>query len=335
VFRGHRFSEVLPDGKWALASAKSTSISDDYSDILLISLESLEKRVLIRGGYDPRYVPPGYLVFARSGNLLGVPYDAQRQAVVGQPALVASGASMESLFGQAQMSLSDNGLLLYVAGGDRAVGQLMWVDRRGKTELLDIPARVYGFFQVSPRGDRVALHVTDVMDYVWLYDLARREGRKLAASEANGWPLWDPTGSTIAFTSWRGHVPGQPWTIRVREVEGTAAPNAIYSQQAGISATSWSPDGHVVAVSVPREGTRFVSVATSSGESPAPFRGVLLSFSPSGRWVADQTAQSGQNEVWVRSYPDGRTVRSSRPTAEVSPCGAPTASSSTARGTDG
>jgi hypothetical protein len=32
-------------------------------------------------------------------------------------------------------------------------------------------------------------------------------------------------------------------------------------------------------------------------------------FSPDGRWFAYSSAESGQSEIWVRSFPDGKTAR--------------------------
>ena len=45
-------------------------------------------------------------------------------------------------FYQGHFAASDNGLIAYVPGGDRAIGRLAWVDRRGQTEFLPPPARL-------------------------------------------------------------------------------------------------------------------------------------------------------------------------------------------------
>ena len=48
-----------------------------------------------------------------------------------------------------------------------------WVDRQGRTELLSAPARLYGVVDLSPNGERLAVHVADVTDYIWVYDIQR------------------------------------------------------------------------------------------------------------------------------------------------------------------
>ncbi len=66
---------MLPDGKSALVGTGFQSgISGDYKNILLFSLETQKTKTLISSGYAPRYVPSGHLLFARSGNLLAVPF---------------------------------------------------------------------------------------------------------------------------------------------------------------------------------------------------------------------------------------------------------------------
>ena len=35
----------------------------------------------------------------------------------------------------------------------------------------------------------------------------------------------------------------------------------------------------------------------------------MPAFSPDGRWVAYASDQTGQFEIWIRSYPDGETLR--------------------------
>jgi serine/threonine-protein kinase len=187
-------SHVLPDGNAALVTSKTHSIGADYADVLLVSFATGTSKVLIRSGYDARYVAPGYVLFGRGGNLFAVRFDPTRGEVTSDPVPVGSGASMESLFSQAQVTASDNGLIAYVPGGDRAVGRLAWVDRQGRTEILPPPPRVYGVVDLSPTGKRLAVHVGDVTDHIWVYELQRGEGHRLPSVEHSGWPIWSPNG---------------------------------------------------------------------------------------------------------------------------------------------
>ncbi len=308
-----KFSQILPDGKSALMTAWTRGISTDYADVVLLPLTTREPKVLIRSAYDARYVPPNYLLFGRSGNLFVVRFDPARREIEGEPFPVASGVSMESFFGQVHAAASENGLIAYVSGSDRAVGRLVWVDRQGRSEFLPPPARLYGVVDLSPNGERLAVHVADVTDYIWIYDLKRGEGRKLAASEHSGWPVWSPDNASIAFSRWqvqaRRGVLTQP-ADGGSEARELLAPSKDPDPLMG--AASWSPDGRVLALA--RSGTgsisRFLSLDGAEVRASITRSNVwAIDFSPDGRWVAYASDEPGRFEVFVQSYPDGKTVR--------------------------
>ena len=84
---------------------------------------------------------------------------------------------------------SANGLLAYADGGDLSAGRLAWVDRLGKVEYLDVDEKEYGVVDLSPDDQLIAIHVADVRDYVWIWDVKRREGRRVASAEPEAQPL--------------------------------------------------------------------------------------------------------------------------------------------------
>jgi serine/threonine protein kinase/Tol biopolymer transport system component len=296
------FNQMLPDGRAALVTLSARSISADYADVILVSLATGESKVLIPSGYDARYVPPGYLFFGRGGDLFAVRFDASRGEVTGQPVLVVSRTRTASV--------SDNGLLAYVPGGDRALGRLAWVDRDGRTEFLSAPARVYGIVDLSPNGKRLAVHVADVTDYIWVYDLTRGEGRRLPSNERSGWPIWSPDGTTLAFTAWQSL---ERVRVLARAVEGSGPVQELVPVSTGtIRPSSWSQDGRVLALDLPERGLGF-GFFTFGGSLERVqnklFQQDGAHFSPDGRWVAYTSTEGGQGDVFVRSYPNGTTVR--------------------------
>jgi hypothetical protein len=302
------FTDVLPGGKSVLANYRG-GIGGDYLDIVLVNAETLETKVLVRSGYGARYVPPGFLLFAREGNVLATPFDADRKEVTGEPVPVAAGVAMESLFCQVHASYSRNGMMAFAPGGDLSVGKLAWVDRNGKVEYLDAPRRVYGVVELAPDGRRLAVQVADVKDYIWIYDFARREGRRLPGSDHNGWPIWSPDGHRIAAVI--SQTGKQPNVLSIREAEGgrETDPPVNFPDQSS-RAHSWSPKENVLAA-VNFDTTWHVSFLMVGKTVLTPgFDGNSPSFSPDGRWLAYTSNQkTGVSEVFIRSYPDGKVDR--------------------------
>jgi serine/threonine-protein kinase len=306
-----RVSQVLPDGKWALQSFPD-GISSDHASIRLVSLDTGETRELVKSGFDARYVPTGHLIFARSGNLLAVPFDLDRLQVVGEAVPVVSNVSMEPLTGAAQqVAESDSGTLVYVPGGDTSVGKLAWVDRQGTPEFLPVPERQYGAVDLAPGGGRLAVHVADVNDYIWIYDITREEGRKLRTTEGAGWPVWTPDGKDVAFST-----TGEGLRGILKQAVDDAGPPVELSRSAVGYPQSWSPDGAVLAERARRaQGAVSVIFHRLDGEPgpewsrPAGSDAWGHVFSPDGRWVAYASDETGRYEIWVRSYPEGDTAR--------------------------
>lgn len=295
---------VLPDGHAALLTDMSRGFSGDYSEVVLLDLETLETELLIERGYDARYVPTGHLLFARSGNVHAVSFDLDRREVTGEPVAITSSVAMDSLFFQAQYAISDNGTFVYIPGGDISLGKLAWVDRDGTTEFLPVEERLYNVLDLSPDGRRVAVHVGDVNDYIWIYDLARDEGRRFPAPNA-GIPLWTTDGDAIVFAN-------VPTAGVFEQALGSTTPARELTSER-MQPYSWGDAGRMLALNMLADwNIVFLDTedgATRTWESGAERNFWGPAFSPDSRWVAYASDQSGQFEIWIRSFPDGETMQ--------------------------
>ena len=294
-----RFDDVLPDGESVLAES-SPSISGDFGDIVRVNLRTRESRTVVRSGYAARYIEPGYLLFARASNLMATRFDRTSGESVGEPVTLASGVAMESLFGMLHADSSISGLAAYIPGRDLSVGKLAWIDRQGGVEYLDVPERVYGVLDLTSDEMRVAVHVADVKDYIWIWDLLRHEGRRVANQSSEGWPSWSHNGRQLAGTG-----PGRIYPI-IHDVQsgGTVSEGRRLGDRTGFVA-AWSPRDDVVALSAfPQLRVEFVglhapiNVPTIEGTQPT--------FSPDGHWIAHFSSQAGTGEIFLRSYPEAK-----------------------------
>jgi serine/threonine-protein kinase len=303
----YRFlSDVLPGARHALFSVRGDNGSMDYGDVHLISLDTLDSRLLIESGYEARYVESGHLVFARAGHLMAVAFDLDRLEVIGDPVPVASDVAMHSFFPHAQYSVSESGTLAYAVGGDFALGKLAWIDRAGEVEFLAVPERLYGPVDVSADGRRIATQVSDVTDYVWVWDVEREEGRRIAMDGASGWPALDASGRRVAF----GTRLAEGWGIAVSELDGSGEPRIVFTagDPEPLWASAWSSDGSALAFS--ESGAELFAPVPALGVDGLRLLPALYStsFSPDGRWLAYPDSRGTQNQVWARSYPDGKVV---------------------------
>lgn len=306
-----RFSDVSLDGRWALRTDRMRSISGDYASVSIVPLAGGPARVVIPSAYDARFVGERTLVFARAATLHTIAFDPDRGVTEGESRPVAAGVAMDALFQQVHVAVSSE-IIAYVAAGELARGRLAWVNERGDTEYLNAPATTYGALDLSDDGRRMAVHVGDVTDYVWIYDFTRREGRRLVVGESGGWPVWGPDGQTLAVRAW----PNESADSRVLSLrdDGGGPPREIAGRAARpLGAYSWSPDGRVLALSTLGGGDATVSFAGAEGATARAteltFAGHMPSFSPDGRFVAYTSVETGQVEVFVRSFPDGGIAR--------------------------
>ncbi len=149
---------MLPGGQHVLFTlATGTALNRwDTAHIVVQSIATGERKTIIQGGSDARYLPTGHLVYAVGGSVFAVAFDAQRLEVTGSPVPMVEGVRRASApSGAANFSISGNGSLIYIPGtsldivrsrGDRADGS------QGKDRTAEAPARsVRGAAGVSRR----------------------------------------------------------------------------------------------------------------------------------------------------------------------------------------
>ena len=150
-----RFPQVLPGGKAMLYMAAKVTGQYEDANLVVQTLPSGPRTVVVRGGYNGRYVASGHLLYMHVGSLFAVPFDLDRLEVTGQAVPVIDGVASVA-GGGAQFAVSDHGTLVYTPGqtGLNAF-PIDWMDREGKTR----PLRTTIFVGVSARhsGQRLCV----------------------------------------------------------------------------------------------------------------------------------------------------------------------------------
>ena len=300
----HRWPEILPGGKALLF----TIWAGVDRQIGVLSLETREQRVLVEGGTYPRYVPPGYIVYAREGGMLAVPFDPKRLVVTGPRVSVLQGVDMNPSNGGVNLSSSADGSLAFVPGGAKGGERtLLWVDRKGATQTIPAPPRRYGTIRLSPDGQRLAAMITDTNPGLWIYELDRGTLTRLTTSVLNPYAIWTPDGKRVTFRS----AISNPFSLVSMPTNGSGVEEHLTTGEGLPMPGSWSPDGQVLAFSEqnPTTGWDIWVLKLEGDRKPRPFLQTLSNesgamFSPDGRWLVYQSDESGRNEIYAGSFPE-------------------------------
>jgi Tol biopolymer transport system component len=316
--------EMLPDGQTVLFTLSTGTGPEkwDKAQVVAQSLKTGERRVIIDGGSDARYLPTGHLVYAQSGVLFATPFDPGRLSIGRTPVPIVEGVRRGEggQTGVSHFGVANNGSLVYVPGpvsSTSAPGDLALIDRSGGVEKLKVPSGPYETPRVSPDGKRVALGIDDgKRANIWIYDLLSASSiRQLTFGGRNRFPIWTPDSQRVAFQSDRDGDPAIFW----QRADGTDTARRLTTPDRGVShiPESWSrtedrflfgaskdSSFSLWTFSVPAQKTE----PFSQGRSVFPFN---AAFSPDGRWVAyamyeSSTAidnASGTTGIFVEPFP--------------------------------
>ena len=304
--------QFLPgDQSLLFAISEGQQLSRD-GDIGLLSLDSGEYRTLIKGAYHPKYSPTGHIVFARNDTLWAVPFDAETNQITGDEAPLFDGVQHQSRLGAFAYDFSGDGLLVYLQGSDKYTGGSgsrapLWLDRNGNEVRLNISLEQYWGARISPDGNQAAVVISDCEnDDIWIIDLEREILSKLTfGAEFNGFPVWSPDGERIIYTS-GDEEPG----IYARAANGTGQPDLISKNDTAQYVDGISPDGeHLIVLSESSDNSDMYLLSLSGESFPqhfvtTPYNEDQADISPNGNFVAYRSDETGQYEVYVRTFPD-------------------------------
>ena len=310
---------MLPGDRAVLFTISAQGGDVDNSQIAVLDLTTGETRTLIRGGFDARFVDPGYIVYAAAGSLRAVRFDLDRLAVLGDAVPVVDRVTTIAS-GAAQYDVAHNGTLVFMPGGSNAIAgvprSLVWVDRKGIEETIDAPPRTYVIPRLSPDGTQIALDIRDQENDVWTFDVRARTLTKLTFNpNGDGWPVWTPDGKRIIFASTREGGTGVQ-NLFWQAADGTGTAERLTTSSYAQLPHSITPDGMNLIL---QENTGsgdvallplaelFKKPATGKLETRPLVHSAAGEFggtvSPDGRWIAYYSNESNRQEVYVRPFP--------------------------------
>jgi eukaryotic-like serine/threonine-protein kinase len=267
----------------------------------VLDLVTKERRTLLRGAGRAQYTPTGHLIYAAGEALYAVAFDLEHLEVRGNPTLVVSNVT------RAEFALSEEGTLVYLSGPVSEGRALVWVDRHGREEPIDAPPRDYKYPRLSPDGTRIALDTIGPADRdILMWDLGRKTLERFTLdSAANPLMAWDHDGRQIAFGSDRFG----PTNLFLQAADGSGDPRRLLVSDRVQQPMSFAPDGRLIfSADVPGRG-RDIDAVSVDGTARVEHiihsaaNDLWAEVSPDGRWIAYDSDESGQMEVYVRPYP--------------------------------
>jgi Tol biopolymer transport system component len=233
--------------------------------------------------------------------------------VRGDPVAVLDDVQSDYSAGASYFALSNTGTLAYLPRSQwTPKSTLVWVDRAGHEETLVGNADYYSEPRLSPDQRSVAFTKEQGVRGVWLYDRRRRLTMPLARHDGSDFDaLWTPDGAHVVYAS-----EGQAYDIHWRAADLSADNRTLIASPFDKFPSSFTSDGKQIAyVEVASDGSKIKFFCLDTTARPLTFPASAHSdafvvydafpvFSPSGRWLAYVSNESGRSEVYARHVPD-------------------------------
>jgi eukaryotic-like serine/threonine-protein kinase len=297
---------LMPDGDSVLFT-ESTGAGVgrwDEARIVVQSISSGRRTVVVKGGSDPRYLPTGHLVYALGDTLHGVPFDLTTLTVTGNAVPLEQGVmrALNALTGSANYEISNQGTLVYARALDKISSTFAWVDRRGRaTPFPAMGLESPQYPRLSPDGTKLAV-IND--GDLWVYDLGGRPAIKLTFDRGNYSPVWAPNGLQLVY---EGTSP--PGLFRILADGSQRTPEPVLTRWEHFHAHGWLADGDELLIVDYQETPNIVRWRIGTPVDLRPVVGTPAregadgaSLSPNGRWLAYASNQTGRQEIWVQPY---------------------------------
>jgi Tol biopolymer transport system component len=300
--QGHRFPEILPNGRTVLFSDDTRISALDFASGSTRDLGS---------GTAPRYASSGHLIVRRGTSILAAPFDPVRVALTGPIVPVVDDVAIErGAGGPPHLAVSPSGSMAYVPAARSYALALVEPDgtERLLTEdlLLENP-------QFSPNGRRLVVTRTrragEAPD-LWVYDLESATPPFRLTLTGGRAPVWTPDGASITYSV---PLPNEAAGIYTRSADGQGEARPVLRLSRFHWLVGWTPQRLLAygQMDEPRDGVSRSSILAvrSTGSQAVVGPGDTWGgrLSPDGQRLAYYTLDAGYFEIYVTAFPDTGT----------------------------
>jgi len=294
---------LLPGGHY-LYTLQSVESQDVYAASIS---RPAERTRLIRNAQNAWYVRSNdgkdYLLWTSGLRLLAQPLDVNNLQLTSEPRSLAENTGFVAL---------GSNVLLY--GSSLPVRQFKWFDRTGKDVGSLGPPNAYAFQRISRDNRRVVTIRSGSNADIWVLEIERGVANRITPGRGiHISPIWSPDGRTILFGF------GAPFNLFRISADGSGSEERVTQSPNRQSTQDWSHDGRFIIyqeIAPDTEHDLWTLAVTPEGRpapgaSPrpyvrAPFNQMQARFSPDDQWVAYQSDESGQFEIYIQAFPEPR-----------------------------
>ena len=296
---GHAWPSPIPGTSDVLFSLRT----ETGSRVAVLSRETGAYHTLLTG-QRPVYAASGHILFVLGDTLWAAGYDRGSRTVRGEARILETDVGLEP-YAVSDFALSATGTLIYIREGDFQ-RQLVEIDRDGREYLLITDTRAFGTPRYDPAGDRIAVVIGGQGFHLWVFDTRRRSLQRLTFEGNSYYPTWSRDGRSLIYS--RGQA-GRTDLYR-RPADGTGSATLVYGTDQAQWDIEFSPDERLAVFrqndSLTGRDLWLLDVATgeavpllvTDNQERAP------AIAPNGKLLAYVSDQSGDSEVYLRTFPD-------------------------------
>lgn len=306
----HRFPHVLPGARAVVFTVVAVPAdARQGSSVVVQSLVTGERRVLVPDAADGRYLSSGHLVYVAGGRLMASPFDVRTFRVTGHAVGVLDGGVMQSVTTTAsQFAVSDSGSLAWLPevteSNPEQFRSIVWVDRQGRSTPVGATADAYYQPRLSPDALEIAVQTTETVAAIWIHDIRTGVRRKLRFDGFASSPLWTPDGKRVVF---RGATAGNTNLYWIPKDGSSRAERLTTDVSKAQWPASWTRDGRLLVFlqcASPSQCEIWALSIQDKKQWPVVQTPAFYpTLSPDGEWLAYTSRESGRDEVWIQRFP--------------------------------